>query len=257
VKVSDDRKGLISIIVEYRNPKVAANIANEYTAALERFLNENALSIAKRNRIFLGKQLESTKVDLLRTEEDLKGYQTKERIVALDAQSEAAIKALAELKAQVIAREVQLAAWREFTTKANPDVKRMEDELRELSQQLKRLEMGSKHADSNKSIGAWITLNEAPAVGLGYVRLKRDALIQEKVFEFLTQQYEMAKVEEAHDDITFQVVDSAVAPQKKIKPKRALNVLIAGVGSLFLGILLVFLFEYLEEQKARQCIRKR
>jgi tyrosine-protein kinase Etk/Wzc len=251
VKVTDDRKGLISITVEYKNPKLAADIANEYTAALQDFLNLNAISLAKRNRIFLEKQLELNKADLQKVEEDLKTYQTKKKVVAMDAQSEAAIKALADLKAQIIAREVQLGAFREFATNANPDVKRMEDELRELRLQLKRLETGSKSPHSNDSIGAIITLDEAPAVGLGYARLKRDALTQEKVFQLLTQQYELARIEEGKEDITFQVIDPAVPPEKRIKPKRTLNVMLAGVVSLFLGVLLVFFLEYIEKEKTR------
>lgn len=252
VKVTDDRKGLISVSVEYENPKLAAAIANEYTVALQDFLSVNAISLAKRNRIFLGKQLELTKADLQKTEEDLKSYQTEKKVMAMDAQSEAAIKALAELKAQIIAREVQLGAFREFATKANPDVKGMEDELRELRLQLKRLETGSRKPGSDDSIGAIITLKEAPTVGLGYVRLKRDALIQEKVFELLTQQYEMARIEEGKDDITFQVIDPAVPPEKRFKPKRALNIMLAGVASSFFGLILVFFLEYIEKQKSRQ-----
>jgi tyrosine-protein kinase Etk/Wzc len=252
VKVTDDRKGLISISVEYMNPKLAAAIANEYTVALQDFLNVNAISLAKRNRIFLEKQLELTKTDLQKAEEDLKSYQTKKKVVAMNAQSEAAIKALADIKAQIIAREVQLGAFREFATRANPDVKAMEDELRELRLQLKRLEMGSKNTGSNDSIGAIITLDEAPTVGLGYARLKRDALIQEKVFELLTQQCEMARIEEGKDDITFQVIDPAVPPEKRIKPKRTQNVMLAGVASLFFGLVLVFFLEYIEKQKSRQ-----
>jgi tyrosine-protein kinase Etk/Wzc len=252
VKVADDRKGLISISVEYEDPKLAADIANEYTVVLQKFLNENTISLAKRNRIFLEKQLAVTKADLQTSEEELRSYQTNKKIMALDAQSEGAVKALAELKAQIIAREVQLGAMREYATKENPDVKRVEDELREFRVQLKRLETGSKNPGSDESIGAIITLKDAPTVGLGYARLKRDALIQQKVFELLTQQYELAKIEEAKDDITFQVIDPAIAPEKRIKPKRTLNVMLAGMVSLFLGVFLVFFLEYIENQKARK-----
>jgi tyrosine-protein kinase Etk/Wzc len=252
VKISDDRKGLISISVEYKDPKLAADIANEYINALQRFLSTSAISLAKRNRIFLEKQLEVTKKDLRETEESLKNFQTSKKISVLDAQAEAAIKALAELKAQIITREVQLGAFREFATKEHPDVKRLEDELRELRQQLRRLEEGTKNPEKKESIGAFITLSDAPTVGLQYGRLRRDALIQQKVFELLTQQLELAKIEEAKDDITFQVIDPAIPPEKRIKPKRTMNVLLAGVVSLFLGVFLVFFLEYLNRQKSQQ-----
>ena len=255
VKITDDRKGLISISVEYKDPKLAADIANEYTATLHQFLNVNAISLAKRNRIFLERQLVTTKVDLQRAEEDLKSYQTKKKIVAMNSQAEGAIKTFADLKAQIIAREVQLGAMREFATKANPDVMRIEDEIREFRLQLKRLEMGSKNPGSDES-GALITLSEAPTATLGYARLRRDALIQEKLFELLTQQYELAKIEETKDDITFQVIDPAITPEKRIKPKRTQNVMLAGVVSLFLGVFLVFFLEYLDKQKSIQSREK-
>lgn len=252
VKVADDRKGLISITVEYEDPKLAADIANNYTAALHQFLSENTISLVKRSRLFLEKQLAVTKVDLQRTEEDLKSYQMKKKVVAMDAQTEGAIKTLADLKAQIMAREVQLGVLKEFATKANPDVQRIEDEIRELQKQLKRLEIqDTQNPKGNESIGAFITLSEAPSIGLQYARLKRDALVQQKIFELLTQQYELAKIEEAKDDLTFQVIDQAIPPEKRIKPKRTQNVLLAGVVSLFLGIFLVFFLEYLAKQKSQ------
>jgi tyrosine-protein kinase Etk/Wzc len=251
VKVMDDRKGLISIVVESDDPKTAAAISIEYPKALQKFLTVSAISLAKRNRIFLQKQLELTKQDLTGSEENLKKFQTRKKVAVLDVQAEAGIKALAELKAQVIAREVQLGALSEFATRNHPDFKRIEDELREFRQQLKNYEDGVEKPKKN-SLGAFISLAEAPTVGLEYGRLKRDTLIQEKVFELLTQQFELAKIEEAKDDITFQIIDAAVAPEKRIRPKRTLNVIVGGLASLSFGVFLAFFLEYLGRQKSKQ-----
>jgi uncharacterized protein involved in exopolysaccharide biosynthesis len=251
VRVTNDRKGLIAVSVEYKNPKIAADIANEYAVALQKFLNENSISLAKRNRIFLGKQLETTKSDLKKAEEELRNFQTEKKVAVMDAQAESSIKALAELKAQIIAREVQLGSLREYATRANPEVKRIEDEIRELRQQLDRMEKGSKERKGEESIGAFIPLSEAPTVGLEYARLKRDVLIQQKVFELLTQQFELAKIEEAKDDVAFQIIDPAIAPEKKLRPKIAQNIALAASVSLFLSIFLVFFLEYLSRQKGK------
>ncbi len=77
-------------------------------------------------------------------------------------------------------------------------------------------------------------------------------MVQEKLFELLTQQYEMAKIEEAKEDITFQVIDRAVPPEKRIKPKRKLVVMLAGVVSLFAGVFAVFFMEFLANIKERE-----
>ena len=240
-KIADDKKGgVISISVEYKDPKIAADIANHYTTVLQKFINENTLSMAKRNRIFIEDQLEKVKRELKEAEEAMKSFQTDKKIVAIDAQTEAAIRVLADLKAQITAREVQMGVMKQFSTAANPDVLRIKDELRELRKQLTMVE--SKRG--NPETMALPSLSESPALGLQYIRLKREALIQEKVFELLTQQYEMARIEEAKEDITFQVIDRAIPSEKRIKPKRRQMVMLAGAVSLFAGVFLVFFLEY-------------
>ena len=240
-KIADDKKGgVISISVEYKDPKIAADIANHYTTVLQKFINENTLSMAKRNRIFIEDQLEKVKRELKEAEEAMKSFQTDKKIVAIDAQTEAAIRVLADLKAQITAREVQMGVMKQFSTAANPDVLRIKDELRELRKQLTMVE--SKRG--NPETMALPSLSDAPALGLQYIRLKREALIQEKVFELLTQQYEMARIEEAKEDITFQVIDRAIPSEKRIKPKRRQMVMLAGAVSLFAGVFLVFFLEY-------------
>ena len=244
-EITNDRKGTINIAVEHKDPKIAADIANQYTVALKRFLSENALSMAKRNRIFIEDQLKKVKEELQDAEEAMKNFQTNKKIVSMDAQTEAAIMALADLKARITTKEVQLGVIKHFSTPSNPDVIRIKDELRELKKQLALLE--SKGA--NPEADAFPSLSEAPELGLQYIRLKRDAVTQQKVYELLTQQYEMAKIDEAKEDITFQVIDQAIPPEKRIKPKRKLNVMLAGVVSLFSGIFLIFFLEYLGNLK--------
>lgn len=244
-EVTDNKEGLISISVVYKDPRVAADIANQYTIALQRYLTENALSMAKRSRVFIEDQLKKVKKELREAEEVLKGFQVNKKIVAMDAQTEASIKALADLKAQITTKEVQLGVMKQFATSSNPDVIRIKDELRELEKQLAMMESKG----SNPEAEALPSLSEAPTLGLQYIRLKREALTQEKVFELLTQQYEMAKIDEAKEDITFQLIDRAIPPEKRIKPKRKLNVMLAGVVSLFAGVFLVFFLEYLANLK--------
>ena len=240
-----DNKGLLSISVEYEDPWIAADIANHYPIALQRFLNENALSTAKRNRIFIENQLKKVKKELTEAEETMKGFQTNKKIVAMDAQTMASIEALAGLKAQIRTKEVQLGVIKQFATSSNPDVLRIKDELRELKKQLAMVES----RNGNPETDAMPSLSEAPTLGLQYIRLKRKAITHEKVFELFTQQYEMAKIEEAKEGISFQVIDSAIVPKGSIKPKIRLNVMLAGVVSLFAGIFLVFFLEYISNLK--------
>jgi uncharacterized protein involved in exopolysaccharide biosynthesis len=253
IHISKNREGLISISVDYKDPKIAADIANQFASELQDFLQKNALTFAKKNRIFIENQLKAVKEELTNSEEKLKNFQSKTKIVSMDAQAEAALKALAEIKAQIMLREMQLGVLREFATEQNIDVIRTKDEIRELKKQYAMLE-----SQKGNPKGSPIpSLEEAPEVGLDYIRLKRKAMIDEKLYELLKQQYEMAKIEEAKEDISFQVIDRAIPPDKRIKPKRGLIVSISGIFSIFLGIFYIFFMEYLEkERKLRSSIEK-
>jgi capsule polysaccharide export protein KpsE/RkpR len=132
-----------------------------------------------------------------------------------------------------------------FSAPTNPDVVRIKDKLRELKKQLAMVELKT----SNPKTEAIPSFFEAPTLGLHYIRFKREAVTREKIFELLTQQYEMAKIEEAKEGITFQVIEPAIPPEKKIKPKRKLIVMVAGITSLFAGILFVLLLESLANLK--------
>ncbi len=75
--------------------------------------------------------------------------------------------------------------------------------------------------------------------------LSRDAKIKEMLFELLTREYEIAKIEEAKSMPTIQVLDKAIAPEHKFKPKRKRMVLFAGMAGLFISVLVVFVREHL------------
>ena len=103
--------------------------------------------------------------------------------------------------------------------------------------------------ESNPEPEAMPSLSEAPTLGLEYSRLARKAATHGKTFELLTQQYKMAKIDEAKEGISFQVLDSALPPKGSIKPKIRLNVMLAGVVSLSACIFLVFFLEYISNLK--------
>jgi hypothetical protein len=99
----------------------------------------------------------------------------------------------------------------------------------------------------------WLELTDALA--LQYLRLMRDSKVQETLYALLTSQHEQAKIQEARDTPTVQVLDTGIPAEKKSKPIISLNILIAGVLALFVGIFLAFFLEYLERIKAQDKLR--
>ena len=71
----------------------------------------------------------------------------------------------------------------------------------------------------------------------------------EVLFELLSKQYELAKMDEAKDGASIQVLDAAIEPERKSKPKRALLLMLAAVGGFFLACILAFVLEALRKSK--------
>ncbi len=251
VSITANRQNVITIAVSHTNPVLAATIANRYIEALQRALNDKAFSIAKKNRIFIAAQLENTRKDLAIAEETLKQFEQTHKIAALEAQTTAAVKAIAEVEAQIRQKEVQVGVFHRLMTGASREVYLAQEELRELRAQLAQLQYGGPElakAKASPKLENQIhtSLTEAPEIKLQYTRLQREALVQNKLFTLLAQQLEQAKIDEARDETAFQVLDRAIPPERKSKPARAKMVLLSMLVSLFAGVMLAFVREYVD-----------
>lgn len=230
VTVWESEMGLIHVMVTWPGTaEKAAEIANNIPASLEAFINESSVSMARKNREFIGERLAQSKTDLTANEEAFREFQEEHKIYSFDTQAETAMQAVAQLQGQLIAKDVELGMLRRFTTGDNPRVWLLRNEIAELRRQVEKLE-GKQPADPSSFFPA---LAEAPTLGLHYIRLKRELLIAEKVFELLTQQFELAKIEEARQRTLFQVIDRADVPEKRHSPLWWLHLL----GGLALGLL--------------------
>lgn len=233
----DTQKNTISIAYTSKDPELSALVANAYTNELESYINNNTISIAKQNRIFIENQLKSTQQDLFHHEETLKKFQQEHKLLSLSTQSEAAVKTYSELKARLISAEIELVLLEKSTPLGDQRSAIKRQEISELKNQLSKFENGSERGPS-------LTFNKAPSLGLEFARIKRDLMVRERVFELLTQQYEMARIQEAKEDLSFQVLDEAIPPEKKSGPKRATNIIIALFTSLILAIGFTFTMEF-------------
>lgn len=225
---------IISISVEDEDAQQAAAIANAYVEELKKLNVELNLGSAGRQRAFLEERLSLVKRDLTQAEEALRSFQKGNNAIRLDEQAKAVIETIAQLKGQIVSKEVELGAARSFQTEQNPEVKALRQVLAGLYEQLRRLE----HSPEGQKVSGdiFIATSSVPDIGLQFARVMREFKVQETLYELLTKQYELAKIEEAKNTSTIQVLDAAVAPDKKSKPKRLLIVLlvvfVAGCGAV-------------------------
>ena len=235
--ITAGKDGLIVVMVEDRDPKRAAALANGYVEELQKLTQVLAVTEASQRRLFFETQLLQAKQALGDAEIALKQLQEKTGLIQLDAQAQALVKAGSELKAQIALKEVELGALRTFATGNNPDYIRIEQLLGGLRSQLAKVEAGS------------VTTRKIPEAGLEYVRKVRDLKYAETVYELLAKQFEIAKIDEAKEGSMIQVLDKAIAPEKKSKPKRTLIVALAALAVGFGAVLWAFIVEGLSRAK--------
>lgn len=233
------KDGLIWISVNDQDPKFAADLANAYVDELIKLLQTMAVSEASQRRLFFEKQMQEAKDKLADAEVALRTTQEKTGMLHPDGQVQAIISSAAQLKATIAAKEVQINAMKTFATGQNPDVLRAQEELRGLQVQLAKLE--KNHASQEADF--MVPTGKLPEAGVEYIRSLRNVKYYEAMFELMAKQYELAKIDEAKDPSTIQLLDKAVPADKKSKPKRGVITLVGLIGGGVLGVLLAFALE--------------
>ena len=224
-KILAEKSSLISISVKDHDPKRAAALANGYVEELHTLMSHLAVTDAAQRRMFFEQQLEGEKNKLADAEVALEVTERKTGIIQPQGQAEAVIMTISQLRAQISASEVELAALRTSATDQNSDVITLQSQIKGLRAQLADFEKGHPGAT-----GSVLTpTSEVPAATLEYIRRMRDVKYHETLFELLARQYEMAKVDEAKQGQMIQVVDPALVPEKRSWPPRTLLTLLAFV----------------------------
>lgn len=244
LKAQDDKKsGIVTIGVEDKDPKWAAEIANAFVEELKNLNKGFAVTEAAQRRLFFEEQLKDTKDALIRSEESVKGFQERTGAIKMDEQVRAVIEGIAQLRAQIAAKEVQLKVMQTYATPQNPDIQRAEEELRGMREQLRRLEITS----GNHNPDTLMPTGRIPAVGTEYIRKLREFKYQEALYEILLKQYEAARLDEVRDAAIIQVIEKAIPPEERVKPKRRQMVMIATITGFFLSVFIAFFMEYKEK----------
>ena len=235
-----EREGMISITVEDRDPQRAANLANAYVDELHALNSQLAVSEAAQRRLFYQQKVLAEGDELARAELALKQAQEKTGLVQPEAQSRAIIASVADMRAQVAMKEVEVGAMRTYATKNNPDLRRKEQELAELRAQLAKMERNS----GQSGIGDLeLPTRQLPQAELEYLRRARDLKYHEALYAFLNKQLDAARIDEAKDAVVVQVVDKAVVPERKSGPHRLLVVAVTALVAFLLACLGVLVVE--------------
>lgn len=205
------RDGLITVEMDDRDPKRAAEMAAAMVDEFRRVTSEIAITEAQQRRAFFEKHLQQTRDKLTAAQRGLQssGFAAE----ALKAEPKAAAESYAKLKAEATAAQVRLQGMLSNLTQDAPEVQQQQSLLRALNAQLQKAEQNTGTAPESDYVGRY-----------------REFKYQETLFELFSRQYELARVDESREGGLIQVVDAAQVPEKKTKPKRAIVGVITSLG---------------------------
>jgi len=232
----EDRKsGIISVVVSDRDPKRAAAIAAAYVEELNKLVVQLSTSSAHRERVFLEERLVGVKHDLDEASQDFSQFSSKNKTLDLKEEAKAMLQGAASLEGELIALESQLRGLQAIYTDNNMRVRSVQARISELHHQLDNIggaAPGAPVQSGDATQSQFPSIRNLPLLGVTYADLYRRVQIQEVVYETLTQQYELAKVQEVKEIPSVKVLDTPGIPERKSYPPRLLIMALGGALGL-------------------------
>ena len=239
--VEEDKKsGVITISFRDRDAKLAQNVVNAYIEELDRAIGDVSTSSARRERFFLEQRLTEEKKALDDSQQKFSQFASTNMALDIPEQTRVTVEAASRLQGELIANRAQLEALQQTYTPENYRVKGLRAHVNELERELARLNTGKTGKGTQDPTNPYPSIKNLPLLGVEWSDLYRNTKIHETVYELLTQQYEMARIQEAKEIPVVKVLDPPSEPERK-SPSVLLIVLIAIIVSALLacaGILL-------------------
>jgi uncharacterized protein involved in exopolysaccharide biosynthesis len=243
--VQEDKKsGVLCITVEDSDPVRARDLAKGYLDELNTLVNSTNTSSARLERIFIEHRLQSAEADLGRAEQQMSDFSSTHSTIDIKEQTRATVEAAAKLEAQVVVEQSELDSLRQIYGDENVRVRAARARIAELKTHLSAIAGTSAPLQDDGTVAPgqlaalsrtgveYPPLRQIPRLAVPYANIYRHVRVQEAVFELLTQQYELARIQEAKDVPVIRVIDAPGVPEKKSSPPRALLLVLGTMAIL-------------------------
>ncbi|HEU4414810.1 MAG TPA: lipopolysaccharide biosynthesis protein [Candidatus Angelobacter sp.] len=234
VIAEDKKSGVIAITVKDHDPELARGLANAYVEELNTVLAQVSTSAARRERIFIEQRLTEENESLQESERQFSQFASANMALDVPEQMKVTVEAAARLQGELIATKAQLEGLKQTYTPENIRVKSVQAHVNELERELAKINSGNtSNGTSQDASNPYPSVRKLPLLGVKWADLYRTNKIRETVVELLTQQYEMARIQEAKEIPTAKVLDPGSSPEHKRPNGR----LIALGGTVLFAIL--------------------
>ena len=230
----DAETSTLSISFEEPDPVFATDVVNFFVALLERRFANIGGNRNIRERNLLEVKLAEVDAEILRLESELQEFQRKHGTLSPEVLATEQVTILGEMRARLINKEIEIETYSEFASDNDPFLRRLQSERNQLERSI--AEMEKRYYGGTSDSGD----SDIPALAVEYARLERDIRVQARIYEVLTQQYELAKLSIEGEDPIFQVLELADVPDIKSGPSRSIIVIVVTMAGFFVSVLLAF-----------------
>ena len=275
-RISVNKEGVISIVVRDHDPETARDLANGFVDHLQTRLHEITRNDASSQVTFLEQRLSETLGDLEGAENALKAFQERHRILSMEETAKGSALFVRELRAIVADLEARVEVYRSDYASGSRELRYLEGLLAERRKQLEELQgsvdrvheverissplqtpgdaaLAEGAVGSGASTGSKISpeedhgelaVSELPGIYLELGRLRRKAVLENKIYLLLVEEYERAQISRARGAPELRKLDIAVAATSPSSPRLVVNVFLAASLAAVLAALLAIALEY-------------
>jgi capsule polysaccharide export protein KpsE/RkpR len=247
VTAVDRKSSVVSLTCEDKDPKQAMAMAAFFGDVGNRVFGRVSASSAREERRFLEGQVEKARKDVDETSRKLREFQVQHKIIDLPEQSKATISAMAAIQGDLISKQLELSYRSSFSASTESSVVQLQKQIGIMEAKLKQLEAaqatpGAAGSAAGSNAGEFFpNAMLVPELRFELEGLLREQKIAETVFLLMTQRFEAAKIDEARDTSTFQILDYPTLPTYRSRPQRKKVVISGFLAGTACGIVLVVL----------------
>lgn len=242
----------IRVKARFKDQNLALKICNKYFYELKRFLDKNDFNIATRNRKFIETQLYKTSNELKISEVELLNFKKTNKTVSLPDEVSEYIKYISDLEAQELKSRIEIKDISERIKSASEKTSDFNTEWQDMIRQMEISQSALKSREvilKNAKDKYYALLNSLPGKALYLARLERDVKIKNTLYLMFTQQFEIAKLEEAKENEPFKILDNAYVNDQPVFPRKTVMTVGAFLVFFILSVLFAFFVEYIKQQR--------
>ena len=226
VRIEEDPRGLVAVTASAGSADLAAEIANAFVDRFISRINEET----RRKSGFIADKIRSLEQDLASLEDRLKELSSRAEVINLSEQTRAVVQQALTLQQRIQEAATELSA-------VESDLKNTGDlaELARLKARKEALEASRREMqDALDRLRS--EMKDVPAVALRQARLQREIDNKAKLYQVLSQQHELAQIDEQSESRSYQVMDRALPPEKPARPKLLVNLAVSFMLGVALGV---------------------